>query len=629
LPRGVFMDNKRRFDGTSRVALWLASGGKCEQCGCDLEPGWHADHVQPWSKGGQTDVVNGQALCPGCNLRKGAAMTMRLREWQQNAMDAFQQSVGPDFMVVATPGAGKTTFAAAVADWLRRVGRVQQIIVVVPTEHLKRQWAKSFKRWGIDIDHTWENSTGAIARDMHGVAVTYAAVGSQPHVLRKHVGTKPTLVILDEVHHCGDKSTWGESIKYAFEKATKRLCLSGTPFRSDNNAIPFVKYPDGAARADFCYDYGRAIEDGVCRAMFFPAMGGEMEWSTDTGIQRASFDDQLDEVDANRRLNTALLSSGQWMREAITQAHRELVRMRREDQDAAGLILAKDVQHADAVAGLLKSIALCEPVVVTSEDAEATKKIERFEASSDPWIVAVKMVSEGVDIPRLRVGVYATNVTTEMFFRQAVGRLARCEDAHDDPTAYMIIPDDVRLRTYAERIKRQREHALEEIDKALEQEREGRDLDGQLPLVPAWQPISSTGYTSGVIFDEQPLSAAEIARAEQTKSTNPAFANIPNPVLAMFARVHTGIGVVGALPVKGDHGTKADRKKRLRAQNSRRVAAIVRRCGVEYAEANAILNGAVGVAKVDACTEAQLERRLALAIQWDSTGVAPHGQYSA
>ena len=61
----------RRFRSRQRVALFLAAYGRCCECGAELEPAWHADHIAPVRAGGVTESHNGQALCPACNLRKG------------------------------------------------------------------------------------------------------------------------------------------------------------------------------------------------------------------------------------------------------------------------------------------------------------------------------------------------------------------------------------------------------------------------------------------------------------------------------------------------------------------------------------------------------------------------------
>lgn len=61
----------RRFNSKQRVALFIRSQGKCAKCGRRLVIGWHADHKRPFCKNGETDTLNGQALCPSCNQKKG------------------------------------------------------------------------------------------------------------------------------------------------------------------------------------------------------------------------------------------------------------------------------------------------------------------------------------------------------------------------------------------------------------------------------------------------------------------------------------------------------------------------------------------------------------------------------
>lgn len=63
---------RRRFNKRERVAMYLAANGKCERCGGELELGFHGDHVQAYANDGVTDVINGQALCPDCNVKKGS-----------------------------------------------------------------------------------------------------------------------------------------------------------------------------------------------------------------------------------------------------------------------------------------------------------------------------------------------------------------------------------------------------------------------------------------------------------------------------------------------------------------------------------------------------------------------------
>ncbi len=179
-------------------------------------------------------------LSPAFPLRAPWGTADALRAWQQEALDAYLQSGARDFLAVATPGAGKTTFALRVASELLERRVVEAVTVVAPTEHLKHQWADAASRVGIHLDPRFSNGQGAVGGDFTGVAVTYAQVAAHPLLHRRRTEARRTLVILDEVHHGGDALSWGDAVREAFDPATRRLALTGTPFRSDTSAIPFV-----------------------------------------------------------------------------------------------------------------------------------------------------------------------------------------------------------------------------------------------------------------------------------------------------------------------------------------------------------------------------------------------------
>jgi superfamily II DNA or RNA helicase len=214
-------------------------------------------------------------LSPSFPQRAPWGTADKLRAWQREALEAYNLADKRDFLVAATPGAGKTTFALTLAVELMRMGEVNRIIVVAPTEHLKTQWADAAARVSIRLDPRFRNSHWAPSRQYHGVVVTYAQVAARSSVHRHLTEDANTLVILDEVHHGGDALSWGDAIRDAYAPAKRRLLLSGTPFRSDTAPIPFVEYfPDesGArvSSTDYSYGYGRALADGVVRPVLFP-----------------------------------------------------------------------------------------------------------------------------------------------------------------------------------------------------------------------------------------------------------------------------------------------------------------------------------------------------------------------
>jgi len=388
----------------------------------------------------------------------------RLRAWQSAALEAYRVADPRDFLTVATPGAGKTTYALRLASDLldRRV--VERVVVVAPTEHLKTQWAEAAAAVGILLDPDFSGARGTTGSDYLGIAVTYAGVAANSLLYRRRVEDRKTLVILDEVHHAGDSLSWGESVREAFEPATRRLALTGTPFRSDINPIPFVSYvpgPDGIGRsaADHVYGYGDALRDHVVRPVMFLAYSGRMRWRTRAGDEGSAVlgDNQAKDV-TQQAWRTALDPQGEWIPQVLRAANRRLTEVRKHVPDAGGLVIASDQTKARAYAKQLEVITGRKPTVVLSDDPKAGSRISAFSASNERWMVAVRMVSEGVDVPRLTVGVYATSTSTPLFFAQAVGRFVRARRRGE--TASIFVPSVPVLLRLAGELEEERDHVL-------------------------------------------------------------------------------------------------------------------------------------------------------------------------
>jgi superfamily II DNA or RNA helicase len=404
------------------------------------------------------------ALTPAWPERAAWGTAPSLRAWQTAALTDYLERQPRDFLAVATPGAGKTTFALSVAADL--IGRriVDRVTIVAPTEHLKLQWAEAAARAGIPIDPAYSAGKGKISSDFLGVAVTYAGVAVNPLAMRVRTERFKTLVILDEVHHAGDALSWGEGVREAFEPATRRLALTGTPFRSDINPIPFVTYApgdDGIPRsvADFTYGYAHALADHVVRPVLFLAYSGEMQWRTRAGDEIAArLGEPLTKDMTNQALRTALDPAGAWVPSVLAAADRRLSEVRRHVPDAGGMVIATDQESARAYAKLLRSISGEAPTVVLSDEKAASKRIAEFTTSEKRWMVAVRMVSEGVDVPRLAVGVYATTTATPLFFAQAVGRFVRARNRGE--SASIFLPSVPGLLGFASEMELERDHVL-------------------------------------------------------------------------------------------------------------------------------------------------------------------------
>ncbi|MDQ4094127.1 MAG: DEAD/DEAH box helicase [Actinomycetota bacterium] len=448
-----------------------------------------------------------------------------LRAWQRRALARYLATSPRDFLAVATPGAGKTTFALRVAAELLVDRTVQALTVVTPTEHLKHQWAAAAAELGLALDPEFRNTVGRTSRDYHGVAVTYAQVAAHPTLHRVRTEGRRTLVVLDEIHHAGDAKSWGDGVREAFTPAVRRLALTGTPFRSDDTPIPFVSYEpdaDGALRsaADHSYGYPEALADGVVRPVVFLAYSGEARWRTSAGEEySARLGEPLTAEHTARAWRTALDPAGEWIPAVLTAADTRLAQLRAGAlPDAAGLVIATDHTAAKAYARILRDITGREPVLVLSDDPSATGRITEFGASDQRWLVAVRMVSEGVDVPRLAVGVYATSAATPLYFAQAVGRFVRSRRPGE--TATVFLPSVPVLLGLASELEKQRDHVLGVPhrtqegwdDAALAQANAQRDEPGEQER--AFTALGANAELDQVIYDGSSFGTAAFATTD-------------------------------------------------------------------------------------------------------------------
>ena len=449
-----------------------------------------------------------------------------LRTWQRRALTKYLSAAPRDFLAVATPGAGKTTFGLRIATELLADRTVDQITVVAPTEHLKHQWAAAAARAGIALDSRFSNSTGQTSPDYHGVVVTYAQIATHPARHRVRTENRRTLVIFDEIHHGGDAKSWGEAIREAFSDATRRLTLTGTPFRSDDSPIPFITYePEagGGSRsvADYVYGYSEALADGVVRPVVFLAYSGEASWRNNAGEEfTARLGEPLSAEHTARAWRTALDPHGDWIPAVLQAAHTRLRQLRNTGMpDAGGLVIATDQTVARDYAELLQAITGTMPTVVLSDDPKSSSRIAEFSESKDEWMVAVRMVSEGVDVPRLAVGVYATSASTPLYFAQAIGRFVRSRRPGEN--ASVFLPSVPVLLQLAAQLEAQRDHVLgkphrdsEGLDDALLNDaNKQKDEDGEDER--GFESLHADAELDQVIYDGSSFGTATFSGSDE------------------------------------------------------------------------------------------------------------------
>jgi superfamily II DNA or RNA helicase len=639
---------RRRFGRTERAVLFVAADGRCQEpgCGAPLGPGWHADHIDPYSRGGPTHVTNGRALCAKCNLKKGIRVSRKLRRWQERAVTKYFAAGKQHWLQVANPGAGKTVLAIEIARETLRLGRASFLVIVVPAKPLCFQWADEFNTVGIDVDPHWNLGAG-IKDDMHGVVITYQALANPAMAMRlAHETTqRPTLVVLDEIHHLAHTDdeggpVWEKRAWEAFQGAAWELGMSGTPFRTDNHEIPFVTYQDGSAVPDDYYGYAEALADRdddrpVDRRIYFPRIGGTMEWSWHDDLYKI----EIENAKGDRRaLRTAVMPEGEWMATAIDQAHAELLRLREDDPDAGGIIFAaptpagepdRYVHRLARVLAARTGLADSDIAVVTQDVAKPHELLTRFREGKQFWLVAVRMVTEGIDLPRLRVGLWATFEKTELMFRQNVFRCGRTESDHEDHTAAIYLPHDADLVEWAAELVKERNHVLAEDDKRQRGPICGPGGNGE-PRSP-FRPVRSTGTLTGTIVDAETYTAAELAHAERLKQSHPAMTHMRPEDIAMVMRANGSADKEPFAEPNDGHNTarspKYKRKDQLRKANHKMVGKLCyAHPSLDHGQVNMRLNRTVGISAVDAdeATEDKLQQRLTAVELWYATGGDEH-----
>jgi superfamily II DNA or RNA helicase len=428
----------RNFSKSQKTAVELVTGKSGD-----------GDHIKPYSKGGDTTVENCQLLPRELNAKKGA-FKFEARRWQIGFFKSWEQrGDNLPFMLIAIPGSGKTWAALEAARRWMAAGVDRRLVVVVPTDNLRTQWKTEATQFGINLQSK-EFGT-SFKSDYQGGVVTYHLAANQPLVFRKLCAVHPTMVIFDEIHHCGEDSHFGRGIKDGFELAREKLLMSGTPWKSDGAMIPFVRYDgDGYALGDFRYDYPDALVDEVVRYLVFDHAKGSLEHEV-TG-QKLELNGDISERDAAQRLRLLLDPDGDYLKTQIQNANAKLIACRSTVPDAAAMAVCIDQWHAVKVAKVIEAETGVKPSIIVSDSDVENDTVDKFRKAKSEWLVSVRKVSEGTDIKRLQVLCYLTNVTSELFFRQVIGRVSRVRGL-EDYEGYVYLPADPRLINAARNIE--------------------------------------------------------------------------------------------------------------------------------------------------------------------------------
>lgn len=404
-----------------------------------------------------------------------------LRPWQSEctskALKWFQEDGQKHFLINAAPGAGKTICASVIAKSLLEKGEIDRVIVIAPRTTVVRQWANDFKNV---TGRQMLKITGADEEpEDHGVdlCATWHAVQGLLDGFQAVCRSTSTLIICDEHHHAAVEAAWGAGADGAFADAKYVLVLSGTPIRSDGKESVWLAFDDQGSidhpeAGTYTLTYGEAVDLEYCRPITFHRHEGKFSVQLEDGenIEVSGAKTELgQELKKIKGLQQALdyyklactpsyLKSGKpnlssYQASMLDWGIYKLNETQLRMPNAAGLVIAPNIPVAKYMAELLESLDGEKPVLVHSQLSNPDGKIAAFRNSSKRWLVSVGMVSEGVDIPRLRVLAFLPNAQTELSFRQAMGRVVRSNGIDDDSRAYVIMPTHRIFEEYARRVE--------------------------------------------------------------------------------------------------------------------------------------------------------------------------------
>ena len=601
------MTDKRNFNQSQRRELFLKADGKCQICSCDISlDNFHADHKIPFCEGGKTELNNGQALCPQCNLKKASLFNIdvshymepgkSLRDWQAEFLPrcyrSMVQQIGKPqdeikaFMLHAFPGSGKTKAALILGALLKEQGFIEKIIVNVPSLFLKDQMEKEARKLGLML-----NKKKIFVEGFDGLVTTYASIGYKSkdtdslinaQIINDICKRSKVLVIADECHHLSQEKRWGEAFELAYGNSVARLMTSGTPFRTDRGRLPWVRYSNNELDLSqphaYSYPYGItkwntkycALGDQVVRDVVIRSWNSDVNFTLkeERGgeiINEQEFNhkltDNIDEIYAdvydpateeriedNSRLRkliktarrSACIECGtdrhpfgtEFIRKILIAANEQLDECRRSHEWAGGLIVCDNIEHANAIAVALKHWTNEDSIVVHTESGNSKRAIEGFKDAKNKkrikWLTSVGQVSEGVDIPHLRVGVYLTTTQSHLRWLQILGRVLRTEPelTHEMQTAYFyqyddgieLVEDDngiwnpesVNIKLFAESLMNEKVKFESVLENNRERNNSQNNNDSREALSIKTETHSANGKETHHIYDGQRIDIKEL-----------------------------------------------------------------------------------------------------------------------
>jgi superfamily II DNA or RNA helicase len=371
---------------------------------------------------------------------------IQLRTWQTDAITEVKEILengGDRATIASAPASGKTIFACQLVKDLMSIYGFDQIVIVSPTENVRDKWQEDLSRFGFQLKTKGlRTRSDRDYEDFHGMTFTYSYAANMCDLLSA-MCLDSTVVVFDEAHHMGDSnnSTWGAKCRHAFDSCGFKLLLTGTPWRTSGEPIPFANYnEDGFCKPSYSYTIGNAVADKVCQRPEIILRDSSAEFvKSGDKFHFKSLKDSKKESREDLHYS-ALIEDGDTFIGLFKEADKKLSELRENKHpDAGGIIIAKTKTMAHMYADIMKATFGQSAELVHSEMNNAKEKIRRFKKGTDKWIISVDMIGEGTDIPRLEVEIYLGAKKATICLHQYWMRPARIRSRESKETEHCYI----------------------------------------------------------------------------------------------------------------------------------------------------------------------------------------------
>lgn len=378
---------------------------------------------------------------------------MKLRKWQAECISISLKkfkSGNKHVLGLATPGAGKTFMASALAETLYNNNEIDLVICLSPSSIVANDFRESLSS---KFNACFDGTIGSL-----GQSLTYQNMQFLDEKFWSLFERYRVFVIFDEIHHCRgsnveDANSWGEQIILNIQDKSKySIALTGTPWRSDAAPIALAQYCSitNEIECDYIYGLESAITDNVCRVPQIIAIDND-NITVDVGEDKNHFSSFLDLLSTSILPYSDIIENERVIEHVLLSANAKLDELRAENSDAGGLIVTSSVKHAKQIQKILADTLDQRAVVVTYREDEPMNLLKQYRNSSEKWLISVGMVSEGTNIPRLQVCCHLTNIKTEMHYRQILGRILRITNSVNQE-AVMFMLAEPKLIEFANRV---------------------------------------------------------------------------------------------------------------------------------------------------------------------------------